>query len=92
MMTPGGDPANLSIEDRVAYALSPQVEIAAYWKSLGITQMLSQGSEGYRAVGPYDPRAPTTYPCACPLRSYLDWEGRLAASRLTSRSQCLHAR
>ena len=47
-----------------------QVEIAAFWKSLGITQMLSQGSEGYRALGPYDPTAPTTYPCALTLRAW----------------------
>ena len=38
--------------------------MAAYWKSLGITQMLSQGSEGYRARGPHDPSAPIGYPCA----------------------------
>ena len=52
------------MEDPAASAMAAQVEIAAYWKSLGITQMLSQGSEGYRAVGPHDPHAPTTYPCA----------------------------
>ena len=38
--------------------------MAAYWKGFGITQMLSQGSEGYRTRGPHDPTAPVGYPCA----------------------------
>lgn len=33
-----------------------------FYRSLGITQMLANGAEGYRAVGKYDTAASTTYP------------------------------
>lgn len=33
-----------------------------YIRSLGFTQMLANGAEGYRANGTYDPSGPTAYP------------------------------
>ena len=41
-----------------------------YVRSLGFTQMLANGAEGYRAQGIYDPGSPTQ--CALPNRFVLN--------------------
>ena len=33
-------------------------------KTLGVKSLVTNGNEGYRAAGTYDPYAPVTYPCA----------------------------
>ena len=48
-----------------------QVMMSAFLKrTLGVNQMVSNGNEGYRALGPSDPYAPITYPFdVCPPAS-----------------------
>ena len=36
--------------------------MAPYIRSLGITQLLTNGNEGYRAHGKFDPNAPISFP------------------------------
>lgn len=52
-----------------------------YFRSLGFSQMLANGAEGYRANGTFDSGAPTAYP-------FNDWinngqKGAPAPSRMT---------
>lgn len=39
-----------------------QTEMIPFFRTLGFTQMLTNGAEGYRASGYYDPSAPTAAP------------------------------
>jgi hypothetical protein len=39
--------------------------MSAYLKqTLGVRQMVTNGGQGFRALGPYDPNSPVTYPYA----------------------------
>lgn len=62
------------------------MEMMPYIRSLGFTQMLTNGAEGYRANGPFDPSAPTAFP-------FNDWinngqKGVPTPAPMTDRALC----